>query len=147
MNTQRSFLLFALAFGAALLGGCTTIESRIQAQPQVFARLTPAQQALVRSGQVALGFDMDAVKLALGDPDHVTVRTDANGQVQVWHYLTYESGGVILYTGYYHRRWGGGLWWEPTYPYYMDYPDRVVRERFQIVFKDNKVVSIEREMP
>jgi hypothetical protein len=132
------------------LAACTTPQSRIDAQPQVFASLTPAQQALVKSGQVGLGFSMDAVKLALGDPDHVTLRTDASGQVQIWHYVTYESsGGVILYAGYYHRRgfaWGG---WggEEGYPYYLDYPDRHVHDRFQIVFRAGKVVSIEQDAP
>ena len=147
MNTFRLCILLPVAMGALLITGCSTIDSRINAQPAVFARLTPPQQVLVKSGQVALGFDMDTVRLALGDPDHVSVRTDANGQTQVWHYLTYESGGVVLYTGYYHRHWDGGLWWGPAYPYYLDYPDRVVRERFQIVFNDNKVVSIEHEAP
>jgi outer membrane protein assembly factor BamE (lipoprotein component of BamABCDE complex) len=151
MKASSSLILAAVALGAILFTGCSTIDSRINAQPQVFARLTPEQQALVKSGQVALGFDMDTVKLALGDPDHITIRTDAYGQTQVWHYLEYESGGVMLYTGYYHRGWGGwwgaGGWWGPAYPYYLDYPDRVVRDRFQIVFKDNKVVSIEREAP
>jgi hypothetical protein len=146
MNIPRLRFLLTVAVAGLLTAGCSTIDSRISAQPAVFARLTPAQQALVKSGQVALGFDMDSVRLALGDPDHITVRTDANGQTQVWHYLSYESGGVILYTGYYHHRhWDGGLWWGPAYPYYLDYPDRVVHDRFQIVFKDNKVISIEHE--
>jgi hypothetical protein len=147
MKITKLSLLFAAAAGVFSLAGCATPEARIRDQPAVFARLTPEQQALVKSGQVALGFDMDTVKLALGDPDHITVRTDAGGQTQVWHYMTYESGGVVLYTGYYHRRWGGGAWWGPGYPYYLDYPDRRVHERFRIVFREGRVVSIEREAP
>jgi outer membrane protein assembly factor BamE (lipoprotein component of BamABCDE complex) len=147
MKITKLCLLFAAAAGVLSFAGCTTPESRIRDQPQVFARLTPDQQALVKSGQVAIGFDMDTVKLALGDPDRITTRTDANGEVQVWHYLTYESGGVILYSGYYHRRWGGGAWWGPAYPYYLNYPDRRVHQRFRIAFKDGRVSSVERDAP
>jgi outer membrane protein assembly factor BamE (lipoprotein component of BamABCDE complex) len=153
MKNAQTYFLLAAALGTAWLAGCTTPESRINAQPQVFAQLTPAQQSLVKNGQVALGFSMDAVKLALGDPDHITVRTDASGQAQIWHYVTYETAeGVILYGGYYHRHgYGWGGWWGGDYPYgypyYLDYPDRRVHERFLIVFKDSKVVSIEQDVP
>jgi len=150
MKNPRLCVLFAAAAGIFWLAGCTTPEARINAQPQEFAKLTPAQQALVKSGQVGLGFSMDAVKLALGDPDHITIRTDASGQVQIWHYVTYETpNGVVLYAGYYHRRGYGGGWWGPDFgnPYYLDYPDRRVHDRFQIVLKDAKVVSIEQDSP
>lgn len=150
MKSPRFFVLLAAAAGVCWLAGCTTPEARINAQPKVFAQLTPAQQALVKSGQVGLGFSMDAVKLALGDPDHITVRTDASGQVQIWHYVTYETpGGVVLYAGYYHRHgYGWGLWGDDLgYPYYLDYPNRRVHDRFQIVFKDSKVISIEQDLP
>ena len=66
----------------------------------------PPDQALVKQGQVAPGMDIATVKLALGDPDHVSIRTTASGQTQVWHYITYEDNGVVLYAGYYHRWWG-----------------------------------------
>ena len=150
MKHSRFRLLFTAAAAMSLLAGCTTPQSRIDAQPQVFARLTPAQQALVKSGQVGLGFSMDAVKLALGDPDHITIRTDASGQVQIWHYVTYQTpDGVILYTGYYRRHGYGWGWWgeDLDFPYYMDYPNRRVHDRFQIVFKADKVVSIEQDAP
>lgn len=150
MKNAKKHLLIAAAAVSVWMAGCTTPDARINAQPQLFAQLTPAQQALVKNGQVALGFSMDAVKLALGDPDHVSMRTDASGQVQIWHYATYESpDGVILYTGYYHRRGFAWGWSGPDYPYpyFMDYPDRRVHDRFEIVFKDNKVVSIEQDAP
>ena len=98
MKTTCSLLAVASVLGAVFLAACSTPESRISDHPDVFARLTPAQQALVKSGQVALGFDQDTVKLALGDPDRVTVRTNTQGQTQVWHYTTYQDDGVILRT-------------------------------------------------
>jgi hypothetical protein len=70
----------------------------------------PTSRRSSRQGKVAPGFDMDAVKLALGDPDRVTIHTDATGSHQIWHYVTYEDyQGGIIYAGYYHRYrgWGG----------------------------------------
>jgi outer membrane protein assembly factor BamE (lipoprotein component of BamABCDE complex) len=91
------------------LAGCSTPSSRIDHNPAAFAQLTPQQQNLVREGKVAVGMSANAVKLALGDPDRVALRTDASGQVQIWHYVTYGDNGIPLYTGYYHRGWRNGL--------------------------------------
>ena len=52
-----------------------------------------------------------AVELAVGKPDRITERTNAEGQTLIWRYVDgygyYDSG--FLYTGYY-GRWGGGGW-------------------------------------
>jgi hypothetical protein len=137
------FLVIA-ALGALWLAGCSTPATRIQANPETFNRLSPEQQNLVRAGQIALGFDFDAVKLALGEPDRVTTRTDADGETILWHYLSYESDGRILFTGYYHtsRGWWGGA----AYPYYLDYPNRRVRDRFRVQFKGGRVSAITQEL-
>jgi len=156
MKTTKLFLLIAASCGAIVFSGCeSTPESRISEHPDVFAQLTPQQQTLVRAGQVSVGMDMGAVKLALGEPNSVTMRTTAQGQTQVWHYYTYGYyDGFYLYGGPYwgpygRRRWGGGWgggrgWgggWAP-------YPGPVtVYDHFRIEFRDNKVVSIAQEMP
>lgn len=145
MKTARLFLLGLGAALALLSEGCSTPATRIQADPAAFRRLTAEQQALVRNGQVALGFDEAAVKLALGDPDRITQRTDADGQRTIWHYTTYEAGGRLLYTGNYYtgRRWWG---WGPPYPYYyLDYPDRRVRDRFRVEFRAGRVSAVTEE--
>lgn len=141
MKTILFRLLLVSAVAGLCLAGCSTPETRIKANPEAFARLTPQQQAMVKAGQIGLGFDQEAVKLALGDPDRVAVRTDAKGETVIWQYVTYESDGRILYTGYYHsgRRWWG---WGSPYPYYLDYPERRVRDRFRVEFKAGRVVSI-----
>jgi hypothetical protein len=138
-------LLLAGVVAALLLTACATPASRIQANPGAFARLTPSQQALVQAGQIALGFDPDGVKLALGDPDRISARTDAGGETIIWHFTTYESEGRVLYTGHYHTRraWWG---WGAAYPYYLDYPDRRVRERFRVEFSGGRVVAITRDL-
>ena len=145
MKTKPLFrVCLAAALGVLCFGGCSTPATRIKADPEAYARLTPEQQSLVRAGQIALGFDYDAVKLALGDPDRVTTRTDADGETVVWHYLTYESEGRMLFTGYYHTR--RGWWGGAAFPYYLDYPNRHVRDRFRVQFKNGKVTTITQEV-
>ncbi len=147
MKTTRILPLAALALCAVLLAGCDTPDSRIKSSPDVFARLNPDQQALVKNGQIAVGFDMEAVKLALGDPSHIVIRTTAAGQHQVWHYVTYEDyQGVVIYGGYWHRYrgWGGPNFYMGA-PYYNGYPARV-HDRLKVEFDAaNRVESIEQE--
>jgi outer membrane protein assembly factor BamE (lipoprotein component of BamABCDE complex) len=147
MKTSTFFSLAPLALCAAFLAGCSSPDSRIKDSPAVFSSLSPEQQDLVKAGKVAPGFSMDAVKLAIGDPDHVTVHTDTTGTHQIWHYVTYEDyqGGVI-YAGYWHRYrgWGGPFFYGGT-PYYDGYPARV-HDRIRVVFGTNSLVtSIEEE--
>jgi len=133
------FSVFAV-LAALFLAGCSTPESRIKNNQDLFNRLTPAQQELIKKGQVALGFDADMVHLAIGEPDHIRVRTDAKGTSEVWIYSTWESSsGVILYRGWYHRRY------DTLYPYYLETPTRRERDHFRVTFKDGKVASIETE--
>lgn len=133
--------VLCLLAGLALLTGCSTTESRIAKQPEIFNRLTPDQQQMIRDGRVGVGFDMDMVKMALGDPDRIRERTDQSGQSEVWTYLLYEgSDGMMLYRGWYHRGWGS-----PFYPYYLDVPGRRERSRDEVVFRDGRVISVEQE--
>jgi hypothetical protein len=85
MNITRTLLYFAV-LEAALMVGCSTPTTRIRANPQAFASLSPADQALVRKGQIREGFDMETVRLALGNPDWIERKTDLHGQMQTWHY-------------------------------------------------------------
>ena len=143
MKTNR--LITILGAAAILLAAaCSTPAARIKANPEAFARLNRDQQLLVQAGQVVLGFSEEAVRLALGDPDRVTTRTDERGESMVWHFLSYEVEGRALFTGYYHsgRNWWG---WGAAYPYYLDYPARTVRDRFRMEFLGGKVVAITRE--
>ena len=136
---HRSGLLIA-AFAAVFLGGCSTPSTRITANPAEFAKLTPGQQRLVKAGLPGLGFDMEAVKLSLGEPDRVTTVQNSAGLDTVWHYASYEANGRVLFTGYYHA--GRGWWGGPNAHYYLDYPTRHVRDRFRVVFRDGRVTTI-----
>lgn len=143
MKTFRPCLLLG-GITLLLAAGCSSPAARIKANPEAFARLNRDQQVLVQAGQVALGFEPDAVRLALGDPDRTTTRTDEHGQTLIWHFLSYEVEGRILFTGHYHsgRNWWG---WGASYPYYLDYPSRTVRDRFRIEFRAGRVTAITRE--
>lgn len=134
--------LFSLIAGLVLMAGCATPEARIQKNPEAYNRLTPVQQQLVRQGRVGVGFDEETVRLALGDPDRVRERTDANGKSVVWSYLTYEGDdGMILYRGFYHRYWR-----DPYYPYYLTYPTRRAHAHTRVVFQNGRVVSVDQDM-
>ncbi len=141
MNMYKRWLGGAAFLAAILVAGCSTPETRIARNPEVFARLTPQQQDMITKGRGAVGFDKQMVQLALGEPDHVITRTDATGVSEIWSYTMYEMpDGMPLYRGWYHRyyRWGG-----PPYPYYLDYPYRREYERLRVTFKGDRVAAVE----
>jgi hypothetical protein len=143
MKTSKFFLLFAAALGLWLAAGCSTPETRIQKNPDAFSRLTPAQQDMIKKGQVGLGFDETMVHLALGDPDRIRTRVSAEGATQVWIYTDWATDdGMTLYRGWYHRYWG-----EPFYPYYTSYSDRRTHDQTRVTLKDGKVIEVEQENP
>jgi len=136
--------VFVLAAGLIVLAGCSSPQSRINQNPAIYAQLTPEQQQLIQAGKVGIGFDAAMVKLALGEPDRISERTDASGASEIWSYVTYEDDdGLMLYRGYYHRYYYGRG--DPFYPYYLAYPTRREHERFRVDFRDGKVVRIESE--
>jgi hypothetical protein len=149
----KAFSFAAAIGGAMIFAGCqSTPESRISSNPQAFSQVPPDQQPLVRAGQVSIGMTMEAVKLALGDPDTVTYRTDASGQAILWHYISYGYyDGVYLYGGPYwgphgrHRHWGAwGMGWGGWDPYSTAV---TVYERYRIEFLNGKVAAISQERP
>lgn len=130
------------ALAALTVTACTSPSSRIHDDPAEFAQLKPEQQALVLAGQPGLGFNPAQVKLSLGEPDRVTTIQTKDGTDIVWHYTTYESGGRFLFTGSYFagRRGLGGAYDS----YYLDFPDRRVRDRFRLVFHEGLLTTIVR---
>lgn len=129
----------SLALAALLLAGCaTTPQSRIERDPVGFSALTPEQQQKVRDGHVGVGFDEAAVRLALGEPDRVIEREAADGNTQSWVYY------AIVPNAY------GSAYCAPGFPhygpaYYCQAPvANQYEERTRVLFKDGKVVSVER---
>jgi hypothetical protein len=143
MNMKRMILLAAAMVLPFAVIGCSTPATRIHANPEAFARLPADQQTLVSNGQVAPGFTMEAVRLALGAPDRVTTRVAADGRTTIWHYVNYEAvGGPMYFPGYagWYRGWGG---WGGWYPYYMDYPTRWRgHDTARVEFRGDRVTSV-----
>lgn len=136
-------LLAGWIAGSAFLAGCATPAARIRQNPEPFAQLAPDQQEMIRRGQVAVGFTAEMVRLALGEPDRYSTRTDADGTSEIWSYVTYDGPtGVPLYRGWYHRY---HMWGDPLYPYYLSVPGRREREHFRVIFRNGRVTAIEQE--
>lgn len=143
MQMLRTFLSWVLPAVFAFLAGCASPETRIGQNTELFDRLSPEQQQLIREGRVALGFTPEMVYLAVGEPDRKWTRTDADGRSQVWTYTTYESSsGAHLYRGWYHRYHS---YRDPLYPYYLDHGGRREREYFKVTFREGAVVLIEED--
>lgn len=123
--------------------GCSSPAARIRRDPEFFAQLLPAQQEMIRRGQVAVGFTAEMVRLALGEPDRTRVRTNADGTSEIWSYVTYDTtDGRPLYRGWYHRYY---RWDDPMYPYYLAVPVRRERDRFRVEFRNGAVVALDQE--
>jgi outer membrane murein-binding lipoprotein Lpp len=152
MKTSKHCLLFATVLSAVWLAGCSTPAVRIRDNPQAFARLNPDQQASVKAGQVRIGMDMSAVELAMGKPDLITVRTNAEGQTQVWRYTEYAYyNNGFLHSGSYGGRreggWGGRGYYGHGYwvdGYYGFGPSQRTT-RLLLEFKSGVVSSIVEE--
>jgi len=131
------FLITAAAL-TALSACATTPQARIDRDPDRFAALPPEQQARIREGSVGVGFDETAVRLALGEPDRVIERESEDGLTTAWLYYAAVPG---FYNGAYCA---------PGFPYYgyayycRPTPQTQYEERSRVIFKDGKVIAVER---
>jgi len=163
MNPPRALLgCILLVSGLGFLTGCITPAMRIQNNPTVFAQLPPDQQSLVQQGKVAAGFTADAVRLALGNPDRITIRQTSAARMEIWYYLDFELGdtpGPLLYGpygygGYYRGRGGWGGWrgggyrggYYPAFNYGFvgtpTYAYRIYYVRYRVELRNNRVTNV-----
>jgi hypothetical protein len=79
-----------LALGAALaatfagLLACSSVDSRVREQREVFDTWPPEVQERIRQGRIELGDTREMVNVALGDPDAKEFEETAEGLVEVW---------------------------------------------------------------
>lgn len=139
--------LFALTCLALLLGGCSTIPSRIEEKSTAFAALDADTQNKIRRGQVEVGYSPDLVYIALGTPDERLSKTSTSGTTETWIYNSYRQEylgnartGYRQYVVIDPKTRQAVVIYEPVYS--SVYRDRV-DERIRINFKASQVESIE----
>lgn len=75
-----------------LLVGCVSpIERRVTRNPEMFNKLTPSEQAMVRRGEIREGMTRDAVYLAMGRPARVFRGKRDGKELERWSYNAYEA--------------------------------------------------------
>lgn len=75
-----------LALLLVLTACSSTKNQRISQNEALFNTYTPAERQMIRTGQVAVGFDQDMVRMALGDPSRETTVDTAAGKQIAWEY-------------------------------------------------------------
>lgn len=96
---------------AAMMGvfaaGCSTVDSRIAKNRELYESWPLEVREKVAAGQIDLGFTAEQVRVALGEPDRVWTRETVDGTSQVWSYR--ERGPRIGFgVGIGGGSWGGG---------------------------------------
>lgn len=137
----------AVIAASLLLAGCASPESRIKDDPSGFAAATEEQQALIRKGEIAIGFKPEFVKLALGEPDRITEHTDANGVELTWHYT--ETNPTYMSRAGYRDPYFGPLYPGPfvsplLVPAATIAAPSVETDRLRVLFRNGAVAAIER---
>lgn len=146
--TLKTILTSALS-GLLLLTGCvSTPQSRVDENPDLFAKFTAEQKETILKGEVDLGFTPEMVMLSAGVPDRKAKKRSSKGTFEVWTYFKYSPRSIHGYGGY-------GRYYSYS-PYYRGYyrnsywGDHVVVERhgerekdLVVEFQDGEIVSFE----
>jgi len=83
MKTVQALVILLITL---LLSSCASTSKRISQNEALFNTYTAAEKKMIRTGQIAVGFDQDMVRMALGDPSReVSVDTAAGKQI-AWEY-------------------------------------------------------------
>jgi hypothetical protein len=130
-----------------LLAGCSTINSRIEANSAVFGALPLETQEKIRKGIVEVGYTPEMVYIAMGDPTEKRSSRSASRDRETWIYSVYYQDWVgRAFVG--HRR--VVVYDQKTkrsyvyhQPVYEDlYRDRK-EDRIRVEFEDGEVSAIE----
>ncbi len=114
IGTHMKALLYILPLVAMLASCSTTPATRIQRNPEIYAKLSPKHKELVRQGKITRGMRPPAVFLAMGHPDSQSAGIQHGKRFERWHYnvlVPVYSYGFSPYYGY--GRYGchhGGYW-------------------------------------
>lgn len=102
LSSISSLPTLAIISITLLLTACSTTQNqRISQNEAAFNTYTPAERKMIRTGQIAVGFDPDMVRMALGDPSRETTVDSAAGKQIAWEYRQIKpslgiglSGGI-----------------------------------------------------
>ncbi|GAA5118684.1 hypothetical protein JIN84_22805 [Luteolibacter yonseiensis] len=95
--------IFIALFAGWAFTSCapSTPQTRIEKNPQAFARLSPKQQDLVRQGQLAPGMSPEAVVLAWGNAEQRYEGSRNGRPAERWDYVgSRPVYSADLFTGY-----------------------------------------------
>lgn len=137
-------LLLAVLFGAS---GCNTFDRRAAEKADVFAALSPEDQARLQKKTIHIGDTTDMVYIALGSPDERRQSATPDGDTTTWIYNRYwqeyrgeAHGGFIRHVVTNPKTGSTSVFYEPVYrPVYESREQPVLR----VVFKDGRVSVIE----
>lgn len=105
MNPHRA-ATFSFVLAAALLFAvacASTPATRIRENQALFDTYSTEAQANIRQGKVALGYDPDMVRMALGEPDERSTEISEAGETVIWGYVRTRPGYSVGI--------GGGSYW------------------------------------
>ena len=140
-------LTFAIAAGALLLTSCSTIESRISENPEIYRNLSSRDQALVNQGEIRYGMSRNAVWLAWGSPDFKVIGNMRGHSTETWIYVHYATYPYYPYYGPYDP--GFGFFGDPFYDpfYYSLIPPSIPYPYKTVTFSNGRVVSFQYLVP
>jgi len=102
MSTPHRSSSFSHALTACLILSalaCSTTNSRIKADQDLFESYSAEDQAAIRAGQVEVGFSEDMVRMALGKPNETTIEIDDQGEILVWAWTKSRPGISVGFGG------------------------------------------------
>ena len=140
-------LTFAIAAGSLVLTSCSTIESRISENPEIYRNLSSRDQALVNQGQIRYGMSRNAVWLAWGSPDSKVIGNMRGHFTETWIYVHYATYPYYPYYGPYDP--GFGFFGDPFYDpfYYSLIPPSIPYPYKTVTFSNGRVVSFQYLVP
>ena len=121
-----------------LLASCASTEKRIEANAELFSTFSSEDQALIREGEIAIGFTSQMVEISLGKPPYTIIRTTLDQEVTIWRYVQlsqYTTSRPVYVSG----RYGGTEW--------VDVTNVQETEKLRVEFIYGKVISIEEKQP
>lgn len=120
-----------------VLGGCSTVVSRIDQHAELFASLDKETQNTLLGGEAKLGYTTAMTYIAYGPPNETRHKTTQDGESVVWVY----QYSYPLYHRHHHLFDPYDDYHHDYYYYHPNYYE--IRDYRLITFVDGRITSIE----